>query len=65
MQELIGSEIALVAGADAAATRGPGTNSWGETAAAVLERERGECLTWVGAAGGGALGAIYCLWHYH
>lgn len=63
MQLLNSNEIALIAGADAAATRLPGTNSWGESTGADYGLT--DCLRDNQAfGGGGVFGVLYCMWNY-
>lgn len=56
-------EIGMISGADAAATRLPGTNSWGEAPPDPYQDLR-DCLDENTKYGGGVFGAIRCFWIY-
>ena len=60
MQEINDIEINMISGADAAATRLPGTNSWGENVDPY--RPLGDCLENVRENGGGVFGVLRCFW---
>lgn len=55
MLELNNNEVALVSGADAAATRMPGTNSWGEKSSGSSPLTNGTlaCIAELGIRSGG------------
>ncbi len=56
------AEIGMISGADAAATRLPGTNSWGEVPDPYQELRN--CMEKVANDGGGVFGALRCFWLY-
>lgn len=64
MLELDNNEVTLVSGADAAATRLPGTNSWGEqsTGDSGLTNGTLECIAELGRRGGG-YGSIFNIFY--